>query len=144
MVCQPDLRLADRVATDRVERQRGQRHRRRFRRSAGPGGVLVLIESNIAGWFHTSASVQQTKGTLGDELRNQVFGPPQRQVDFSAFKLFHIREAMRLQFRTEVSNLTNTAILPSPAQRLGGQLRDRPATAPGSTPRDSVRAEALF
>jgi hypothetical protein len=115
MVGQPDWLLADRIAADRAERQRSQRHRRAF----------------------TSAFVQQTKGTLGDERRNQVFGPPQRRVDFSVFKLFDIRESMRVQLRTEVFNLTNTANFAGPGASLGAaNFGIISATTPGSTPRE--------
>ena len=100
-------------------------------------GSASLSNPTLQEWFDTSAFVQQTKGTLGDELRNQVFGPPQRHVDFSAFKLFHIREAMRLQFRTEVFNLTNTANFAEPGTTLGAaNFGIVSATAPGSTPRE--------
>lgn len=41
--------------------------------------------------------------------RNQLSGPPQRQIDFSLFKNFQMTERFRLEFRTEMFNLTNTA-----------------------------------
>jgi hypothetical protein len=40
--------------------------------------------------------------------RTQVSGPPQRQVDFSVFKNFHVSERIRSEFRAEIFNLTNT------------------------------------
>jgi hypothetical protein len=40
--------------------------------------------------------------------RNQLSGPPQRQIDFSVFKNFQIKERFRLEFRTEMFNMTNT------------------------------------
>jgi hypothetical protein len=80
--------------------------------------------------FNTSAFVQQTKGTLGDELRNQVFGPPHRRVDLSVFKLFDFREFITLQFRTEVFDLTNRRTSPSLAPRLG-----RPTSESSRPPR---------
>ena len=61
----------------------------------------------------------QTKGSLSDEMRNQVFGPPQPHVDLWFFKPFHIREFMRLQFQSEGFNLTNTANFAEPRATLG-------------------------
>ncbi|MBO0723124.1 MAG: TonB-dependent receptor, partial [Blastocatellia bacterium] len=40
--------------------------------------------------------------------RAQVSGPPQRGVDFSVFKNFHVTERIRTEFRAEIFNLTNT------------------------------------
>jgi hypothetical protein len=59
-------------------------------------------------WFNTanfSAPASLTQGTVGD---NQNYGPPLRNLDFSVFKDFPFTERFRMQFRTEVFNLTNT------------------------------------
>ncbi len=63
-------------------------------------------------WFDTTAFADPIPpgatprfGTAG---RNSVRGPGFFNYDFSIFKSFQIREAMRLEFRTEFYNLTNT------------------------------------
>jgi hypothetical protein len=56
----------------------------------------------------------QPKGTVGSEAPNQLTGPSTRQVDFSLFKSFAIRESMKLQFRWETYNITNTANFANP------------------------------
>jgi hypothetical protein len=56
----------------------------------------------------------QPKGTVGSEAPNQLTGPSTRQVDFSLFKSFAIRESMKLQFRWETYNLTNTPNFANP------------------------------
>jgi Carboxypeptidase regulatory-like domain len=100
-------------------------------------GSVSLSNPTLQEWFNTSAFVQQTKGTLGDERRNQVFGPPQRGVNVSVFKLFDIRESMRVQFRMEAFNLTNTANFAGPGANLGAaNFGIISATTPGSTPRE--------
>ncbi|MGA2590949.1 MAG: TonB-dependent receptor, partial [Bryobacteraceae bacterium] len=59
-------------------------------------------------WFNTAnftAPSPLSQGTLGD---NTNYGPPLRNLDLSIFKDFPFTERYRLQFRTEVFNLTNT------------------------------------
>src|SRR5262249_46603684 len=56
---------------------------------------------NKAAWFKAPA------GTLGSSGRNMFFGPGQANLDFSIFKYFPIREQKKLEFRTEIFNLTN-------------------------------------
>jgi hypothetical protein len=97
--------------------------------TASPSGIPGLLEDTdrpdeiaspnlphptIAEWFNTSAFKKQTPGTLGDEWRNQLHGPPQRRMDFSLFKEFPLHEALRLQFRAEVFNLSNTPNFTNP------------------------------
>jgi hypothetical protein len=59
-------------------------------------------------WFNTanfSAPASLTQGTIGD---NKNYGPPLHNMDLSIFKDFPFTERFRLQFRTEIFNLTNT------------------------------------
>ncbi len=56
---------------------------------------------------------------IGNAGRNILYGPPQRQLDFSVFKNFTVTENSRLQFRAEVFNLTNTPNFGVPQQTLG-------------------------
>jgi hypothetical protein len=69
----------------------------------------------LAEWFNAACFEQQqdfvqlgVKHTYGNELPNQLFGPPQRKLDFSLFKEFTLTERLRMQFRTEIFNLFNT------------------------------------
>ena len=71
-------------------------------------------ERRAVRWPHAIAMVQYrklhragslTQGNLGD---NTNYGPPLRNLDFSIFKDFAFTERVRLQFRAEVFNLTNT------------------------------------
>jgi hypothetical protein len=59
-------------------------------------------------WINPSCFQTQTAGTFGLQYPNQLWGPHQRNIDFSIFKVFQINERMHVQFRTEVFNLFNT------------------------------------
>jgi hypothetical protein len=51
---------------------------------------------------------------FGNEGVNVVRAPGLVNFDFSAFKTFELRESIRLQFRTEIFNATNTPYFGSP------------------------------
>ena len=90
----------------------------------------------IERWFNTSAFAVQTPGLLGNARRNCIYGPPQRSLDFSLAKDFPIRETMRLQFRAEAFNLTNTPNFAEPNTNFGSpSFGEITSTAPGSNPR---------
>jgi hypothetical protein len=70
-------------------------------------------------WFNTAAFTPQPFGHAGNEARNQLWGPPNRQLDVSTSKMFHIRESLQMQFRAESFNLTNTANFNQPNAAIG-------------------------
>jgi hypothetical protein len=71
--------------------------------NAAPSGGRTPSE-----WFNTAnftAPAPLTQGNLAD---NTNHGPPLRNLDLSIFKDFPFTERIRMQFRTEIFNLTNT------------------------------------
>lgn len=70
------------------------------------------------GWINPGWFVLQTAGTFGNEHAGQLFGPHQRDLDFSLFKTFSLNERLNLQFRTEVFNLFNTPNFSNPSSTL--------------------------
>jgi len=72
------------------------------------GTSYVPPNQNYTNWINVNAFTPQPVGTVGSETRAQLYGPAQRSADVSLFKNFAIRETMKLQFRAEVYNITNT------------------------------------
>lgn len=81
--------------------------------------TLSSEDRSLSRWFDTSAFVAQTPNTIGNAGRNTVFGPGRQSIDFSLFKDFVIREGMKLQFRAESFNITNTPNFEVPGNQRG-------------------------
>jgi hypothetical protein len=95
-----------------------------------------ISNASASEWFNTAVFVPQNAGTLGDQHRNQVYGPPMNDLDFSVFKDFPIRESIHLQFRTEVFNLTNTPALGQPNATRAAGFGTITSIAPNSNMRE--------
>jgi len=61
----------------------------------------------IVQWIDPTCFSQPTISTWGTAASNQMFGPRQRNLDFSMFKTFDLTERLHLQFRTEIFNILN-------------------------------------
>jgi len=70
-------------------------------------------------WFNIAAFAAQPLYTLGSVGRNTMYGPPTKDLDFSAFKDFQIREHTSLQFRAEIFNVLNHPNFGMPGSSLG-------------------------
>ena len=77
------------------------------------------IARTINKWFDVTAFAPQPLYTVGNVGRNTMYGPPMKQLDFSTFRDFKLRESMTLQFRTELFNILNHPNFGLPAADLG-------------------------
>ncbi len=68
-------------------------------------------------WFNPNVFLQPppNSGFFGNATRDNLVGPGLTTWDFSTIKDSHLREALTLQFRAEIFNLTNRANFNTPA-----------------------------
>src|SRR5581483_3256475 len=96
-------------------------------------------------YFDTSVFSQPAPFTFGNVGRTipDVRGPGVKNLDFSAFKNFHIRERATLQFRAEFFNFTNTPAFGLPDQVFSNQTFGR-ITSAGAPRQTQFALKLLF
>jgi hypothetical protein len=83
-------------------------------------GSAKLSSRSNKEWFNTAVFQIQPSGTLGNERRNQIYGPHYEHADLSLFKDFPVFYEGTVQFRAECFNLTNSPTFASPSNVMGG------------------------
>jgi Carboxypeptidase regulatory-like domain/TonB dependent receptor len=79
----------------------------------------VLPNPNDNAYFNPAAFSNTVAGQYGNCARNNLKGPHQVNIDFSAIKDFRIAERQALQFRMEMFNAPNHVELGSPSASWG-------------------------
>jgi Carboxypeptidase regulatory-like domain/TonB dependent receptor/TonB-dependent Receptor Plug Domain len=75
-----------------------------------PGGI-----GTGATWFDTSAYAPVTQARLGTAGRNSLRGPGDTSLDLGLARRFTLREWLRLEFRAEAFNVSNTPSFANPS-----------------------------
>ncbi len=107
----------------------------------------ALSNPSIAEWFNRNAFVIPGPGVIGNEPRNGLFGPHFRHFDFSLFKDFQLKESLKMQFRTEFFNLTNTPsyfVANNQNSDATTNLVPQPGSAPGTAFGQIVRTNPNY
>lgn len=77
------------------------------------------FQQSVYRWFNTAAFTAQPLYTYGNLGRNVLHAPGRKSLDLAIHREFSIREGMRLQFRAEGFNVTNTAPFAFPGAAFG-------------------------
>jgi len=80
---------------------------------------LSRDERSLDRWFNTAAFVRNQPYRYGNAGRNLIEGPGEVNFDLGVHKTFEVREGMRLQFRAEAFNATNTPHFGVPNAQVG-------------------------
>jgi hypothetical protein len=108
-------------------------------------GSGILSNPTVAQWFNAADFVPQKVYTFGNSGRNILRGPRQIHVDLGVSRTFNMGERLRLQFRAESFNLTNTANFAQPNFSLGAPgFGSITAVQPQTTPREIQLALKLL
>lgn len=78
----------------------------------------TLADPTINLWFNPAAFTVPAAFTYGNSGRNILYGPGHFNWDALAMRMFQIKERLRLQFRGEFFNFTNTASFNGPVTNI--------------------------
>jgi hypothetical protein len=76
-------------------------------------------ERSLERWFNTAAFQANAAFTFGNAARNLMGGPPLANLDLALYKIFRATERVRVQFRVEAFNATNTPEFSAPNAQVG-------------------------
>jgi len=84
-----------------------------------PGKVRILGEIGAnKPWFDPLAFAQPTGVRFGTTGRNAMRGPGMWNLDLSLFRTFSLTEQLKMEFRAEAFNVTNTPKFANPANNV--------------------------
>jgi hypothetical protein len=83
------------------------------------GNPNAFANRSAAEWFDKSAFVVAGQFSIGNSSRNPVRGPGLQDADLMLSRTFRISERVRVEFRAEASNVSNTPPLNDPNGSFG-------------------------
>jgi hypothetical protein len=84
------------------------------------GSIMASGQSKtINQWFNPAAFLQPTPGTLGNNHRNDVYGPGLHVINGSLHKTFTIYERMSFDLAANATNLINHPSFSDPDLNIG-------------------------
>ena len=99
-------------------------------------------ERTVNRWFDTTAFSAPAQYTIGNSGRGLIWGPGLRSWDMTVSKFFAVTERVKVQFRAEAYNLSNSPYFANPNTTFGAGTFGR-VTAVGNTPRQVQMALKL-
>ena len=97
-------------------------------------GPVELLGNKGPGnyWFTPTSFANPPAGTIGNVGRNILNGPRLFSINGSVFRKFSLSERLRLEFRAEAYNATNTPWFDLPNTTLGDAAFGQITTAQGN------------
>ena len=83
------------------------------------GNSNDFANRSVAKYFNTAAFTAVPQFVIGNSSRNPARGPGLQEADLMIGKTFRITEAVRLEFRAEAFNVSNTPPLNDPNGTFG-------------------------
>jgi hypothetical protein len=83
------------------------------------GDPTTGFQQSPSQWFNTAAFASQPLYTFGNLGRNVVHAPGRKSLDIAIHREFTPKEGLRLQFRAEIFNATNTPPFGAPGAAFG-------------------------
>ncbi|PYQ87993.1 MAG: hypothetical protein DMG03_04475 [Acidobacteria bacterium] len=75
--------------------------------------------SSITNYLNPAAFAQPAFGTLGNYVRNSLYGPSRWQIDMVLARLVRFAPTQNVEVRLEAFNVTNNFIRNNPIQNIG-------------------------
>ncbi|MBI2685666.1 MAG: TonB-dependent receptor [Acidobacteria bacterium] len=100
-------------------------------------------ERTVNKWFRTEVFSSPAQWTIGNAGRGAIWGPGLRSLDFTISKYFSVTERIRLQYRAEAYNLSNSPYFANPNVTVGAGTFGR-ITAVSNSARQMQMALKLY
>ncbi|MCZ2080132.1 MAG: hypothetical protein LC130_34630 [Bryobacterales bacterium] len=94
-----------------------------------PGKVRTIGEIGAnKSWFDPLAFRQPTGVRFGSSGRNSMFGPGMWNLDLSLFRNFNVTESVKIEFKAEGFNITNTPKFSNPGANVASMVLNADGT----------------